>query len=99
MLCVRSRAVALTAGRTVPADLIGFRGSQAGAAVEPHPSRPGILGLRNLSGAPWRVTLHDSSSHQVPPGQAVRIIPGTRIEFGRATGAVLGEPQMAGPAA
>lgn len=99
MLCVRARTVALTTGRTVPGDAIGLAGSPSGAAVEPHPSRPGIFGLRNLSGAPWRVTLEDSSSHQVPPGQAVRIMAGTRIEFGRVTGIILNRSHIGGPSA
>ena len=59
------------------------------ARVEEHPSKPGLLGLRNLSGKDWRVTMPDASAYRVESGKTVRIMAGARIEFDRMTGEIV----------
>jgi DNA-binding helix-hairpin-helix protein with protein kinase domain len=80
------RVIGLSLGRRVPAEAMGLRG--AGAIVEPHPSRPGLTGLRNLGETPWQATLPGGQTHPIAAGQAVRLLPGLRIDFGQQTGAV-----------
>lgn len=71
---------AIAPGRSEAADL---------ARVEGHPSRAGLIGLRNLSDVDWKAELPDGSAHRVPPGKTVRILPGLRIDFGTASGTVM----------
>lgn len=86
-LKIGRRVVGLSLGRQIPADAVGQRGGAA-AAVEAHPSRPDLTGLRNLSQTPWQATLPGGQTHAVEAGQAVRLLPGLRINFGQVTGAV-----------
>lgn len=81
------RVIGLSLQRRVPGDALGQRGG-AGAVVEAHPSRPELTGLRNLGDTPWQATLPGGESHAVGAGQAVRLLPGLRIDFGGQTGAV-----------
>jgi eukaryotic-like serine/threonine-protein kinase len=81
------RMIGLSLGRRVPAAALGLRG-ETGGVVEAHPSRPELKGLRNLSEAPWKATLPDGQTHAVAAGQAVRLLPGLRIDFGQQTGEV-----------
>jgi len=81
------RIISLSLGRRVPGEALGQRGG-AGAMVEAHPSRPELTGLRNLSDTPWQATLPGGQTQAVAAGQAVRIMPGMRIDFGGQTGAV-----------
>lgn len=80
------RVIGLSLGRRVAAEALGIRG--AGAVVEAHPSRPDMTGLRNLGETPWRAIIPTGETHTVPAGQAVRLLPGLRIDFGNQTGAV-----------
>ena len=80
------RMFGLSIDRRVPAEAFGLRGE--GAVVQAHPSRPDLKGLRNLCETPWRAILPDGESHAVAAGQAVRLLPGLRIDFGQMTGAV-----------
>jgi DNA-binding helix-hairpin-helix protein with protein kinase domain len=90
MLLVNSRAILLEQGREIEQAALD-RGSSrtSGACVEAHPSRPGLIGLRNRTAGAWQVTLPDGASHQVPAGQAVRLVPGSSLRFGRSTGRVV----------
>jgi DNA-binding helix-hairpin-helix protein with protein kinase domain len=101
------RATCLACGAQLPRPLFLIVGAHAerlsldetvrdGAArVEAHPSRPDLTGLRNLGGETWRAGLPDGSAHKVPPGQAVRLLPGIRIDFGNAAGQVVLAEQAA----
>jgi hypothetical protein len=64
--------------------------------VEVHPTRPELVGLRNLSPGPWQVQLPGAAAtHEVPPGKAVRLMDGVRIDFGGDSGVVLVAERMA----
>lgn len=86
-LRVGRRMIGLSRGKSLPGEALG-QGAGPAALVEAHPSRPEITGLRNLSNAPWQATLPGGESHTVEPGQALRILPGLSINFGKQTGAV-----------
>ena len=90
VLLVNRRAIFLTEGREIQQSVLDRSASRASAAiVEAHPSRPGLIGLRNRTAGPWQVTLADGVSHQVPAGQAVRILAGSRIRFGAQIGSIV----------
>ena len=57
--------------------------------VELHPSRPEVVGLRNLSHETWTAGL-DGSTATVEPGQVAPLIPGVRINFGGQHAEVIG---------
>jgi hypothetical protein len=67
------------------ADIPGLQASTAGGAVAEvarNPNDPNVLGLKNLSRAPWSATLANQNRIQVAPGRNVRIAAGTKISFG-----------------
>lgn len=82
------RTILLGEGRTVSLATRDRHGAPD-ARVEEHPSKPGLLGLRNLSGADWRVTMPDASAYRVEDGKTVRITDGARIEFAQVTGEIV----------
>lgn len=86
-LVLGRRSISLSLGRRLNADALGLS-SQDEAVVEAHPSRPELIGLRNLGQETWRATIPDGTAHPVPAGQAVRLMPGMMIEFGSLTGTV-----------
>lgn len=91
VLLVGGRAVTLALDRTIAAGVLDRRlGSAPAARVEAHPTRATLLGLRNLTAGPWTATLRDGTSHAVPPGQALRIVEGAAIAFGRSSGLIVG---------
>ena len=91
ILLLGNAALVLAIGATIRGDELDPKGSGApGARVEAHPTRPEFVGLRNLGNRPWRATLPDRSTHAVPPGQAVRILPGLVLDFERRSGTVSG---------
>jgi len=59
------------------------------AEVLPHPSEPGLLVLRNLSIAVWEAVLPDGTVRPVEPAGTVRLVAGTRLDFGELAGAIL----------
>jgi hypothetical protein len=63
---------------------------QAVGEVVPHPSRPSLWGLRNLTAGTWQVTGADGTRQEVPPGRSVGLVLGCAIDFGRATGTIVG---------
>lgn len=93
VLTIGRARIALRAGaRLTMAHLeAGQRFNEAAAEiglVEPHPSDPHVLGLRNLGGAQWRASYADGRSADVPPGRAMRIADGATITFGTASGRI-----------
>ncbi len=58
------------------------RGAGMRGDVVPHPSRPGVLGLRNSGAWPWTAYLRDGTSQQIDRDQNIRLAPGVRIDFG-----------------
>lgn len=91
MLVVGERVASLTVGTELCGDMLRRGGSaKVVARVETHPKHPDRVGLRNLSEQIWQVGLADQSTHAVPPGQVVRILPGSTLKFGAATGRIVG---------
>jgi RsiW-degrading membrane proteinase PrsW (M82 family) len=62
------------------------------AQVTPHPDEPAMLVLRNLSRSTWEAVRTDGTVRDVAPAETIRLIPGTRIDFGTMAGAVLLAP-------
>ena len=87
-LVMAGRTILLDNGRTFGLDSRNRRRS-ADARVEVHPRRTEVIGLRNLTQTPWRVSMPGGSAHRAEAGQAVRIVPGARIEFGRTSGDII----------
>lgn len=80
------RTILLDEGRAVS---LNARERTPDARVEAHPTKPDLLGLRNLSGADWRVTMPDASAYRVESEKTVRIMNGARIEFAQVTGEIV----------
>lgn len=91
--------VALRVGATLtPADIPGLpaaEGRRAVAEVVTNPSRPGVIGLRNLSTRTWQLRRQGRDQAAVPAGRTVEIQPGCRIDFGSVTGSI--EAALAAP--
>jgi hypothetical protein len=64
------------------------RGKSAIAEIAANPNDRNILGLRNLSGQTYRVTLTGGQTIDLPKGKAVRLAPGLVIDFGGIAGLV-----------
>lgn len=58
------------------------------ARVVPHPDRPNVYGLENLTPQKWTCTLPDGRVTDVPPGKRAPLAAGTRIAFGMRVGEV-----------
>jgi DNA-binding helix-hairpin-helix protein with protein kinase domain len=56
--------------------------------VQEHPSKPGVWGLKNVSGRKWVSTTPDGRARDVEPGRTAAIVSGTKIHFGSAEGEV-----------
>lgn len=59
------------------------------AEVLRHPSEPGLLVLRNLSKETWEAVLSDGTVRSVEPAGTVRLVAGTRLDFGELAGAII----------
>jgi len=59
------------------------------AEVLPHPSEPDLLVLRNLSRSSWEAVMPDGAVRHVDPAGTVRILSGTRIDFGLLAGVIV----------
>lgn len=64
--------------------------SQPLAAVRPHPQKPGVWGLQNLSSAHWVMTTAEGVARDVEPGRSLALAPGVRIQFGQVEGEIRG---------
>lgn len=94
VLMVGRRAWTLTPGRALDQSTFGG-GAGEGAILEMHPGRPELIGLRNFSGRPWSARLPDGSAHVIEHGRAIRVVEGTRFDFGEQSGIVQGAERPA----
>lgn len=71
-------------GRVDPAGEPALAGRGAGVLGEivAHPTRPGVLGLRNSGTGLWTARLRDGGVQTIEPGQNVRLAAGVVIAFG-----------------
>lgn len=58
------------------------RGQSVRGRIVPHPSRAGVLGLRNAGECPWTAFLRDGRAQAIGRDQNVRMAAGMRIDFG-----------------
>lgn len=63
--------------------------SEIMAEMVPHPTRPDVWGLRNVSAQTWTSIPPSGASIEVPPGRSVSLVPGLRIRFGNVEGVVM----------
>jgi serine/threonine protein kinase len=63
--------------------------SEAMSEVVPHPKRPDVWGLKNLSQGVWTSLPVAGGSVKVPHDRSVSLVPGLRIQFGHSEGVVL----------
>lgn len=61
---------------------LGGVGAGVRGAVVPHPSRPGVLGLRNAGVGGWTATLRDGQVQRIERDQNIRLAAGVSIDFG-----------------
>lgn len=52
------------------------------AVVDHSPNDPSVLGLKNLSSAPWNVAMADGSAKAVASGKSIRLTADSLIDFG-----------------
>lgn len=62
--------------------------SQPVARVAPHPTKPGIWGLTNVSSDRWTIITSQNGAADVNPGQSVLLNGGTKIYFGNMEGEI-----------
>jgi RsiW-degrading membrane proteinase PrsW (M82 family) len=62
---------------------LGGRGAGVVGEVVAHPSRAGVLGLRNVGGGLWTARLRDGGVQTIEPNQNIRLAPGVVISFGQ----------------
>ena len=86
------RALVLNAGTRVTRHHLrrDYVYDDAVAEVVPHPARPDLWGLRNLTDITWTATGPDGDTQEVPPGRSLGLVLGTRIDFGPAVGKLAG---------
>lgn len=60
---------------------LGGRGAGVIGEVVAHPSRPGVLGLRNAGSGLWTARLRDGGVQTIEANQNVRLAPGVVIAF------------------
>jgi serine/threonine protein kinase len=63
--------------------------SQILAEMSPHPTRPDVWGLKNLSSTAWSSHSPSGPVVPVPIGRTVALVPGQRLRFGNVEGTVL----------
>ncbi len=51
-------------------------------------NRPGVWGLKNISGESWRLRLRDGSETELPDGKVIVVVKTQEIDFGTCTGRV-----------
>jgi RsiW-degrading membrane proteinase PrsW (M82 family) len=60
---------------------LGGRGAGVVGEIVGHPTRPGVLGLRNSGTGLWTARLRDGGVQTIEPNQNVRLAPGVVIAF------------------
>jgi hypothetical protein len=97
VLHVNGRTYSLCEGvRLAATDIPGLAapwGNAHLAEVSPHPTDSSILGLKNLSSAPWTATLAGGEQRTVEPGRSLRLAAGTRVHFGTAEATIMVGPE------
>lgn len=83
---VRDVHVGLTLTATDLPGLTAAAGRAAVAEVVANPTRPGVIGLRNLSQQTWTLVTPEGRKAAVAPTKSAEIRTGTRIDFGRVRG-------------
>lgn len=64
--------------------------SEVWAEMVPHPKRPDIWGLKNISGHSWTtIPSTGGSVVEIPAGRSVSLVPGLRVRFGASEGTIL----------
>jgi DNA-binding helix-hairpin-helix protein with protein kinase domain len=63
--------------------------SEVVAGMVPHPTRPNVWGLKNVSGQSWTSVPPVGAAVEVPLGRSVSLVPGLRIRFGTVEGVVM----------
>lgn len=58
------------------------RGQGVRAEVTSHPTKPDVLGLRNLGAGTWYARLRDGSLQAVEAQRSLRLAPGVSVDFG-----------------
>lgn len=82
-LLVHGKSVfVLEPGRTVILDGTADGSAAPVAAVESHPDRPEILGLRNLTDETWRTEVPGYSATPIAPGKTIRLLDGLKLDIG-----------------
>lgn len=93
-LDVEGLRIPLRAGMTMDLEgepALGGRGAGVIGAIVAHPTRAGVLGLRNGGGESWNARLRDGRQQSIGPDQNIRLAPGVEIDFGGGlTGRVVG---------
>ena len=59
------------------------------AEMVPHPKRPDVWGLKNMSAQTWNSFPPSGAPMEVAAGRSVSLVPGLRIRFGNVEGTVL----------
>ena len=62
--------------------------SEVVAEMVPHPKRPDVWGLKNISGQTWTTVPPSGAPVEVASGRSVSLVPGLRIRFGTSEGTV-----------
>jgi RsiW-degrading membrane proteinase PrsW (M82 family) len=65
------------------------RGAGVAGAIVAHPTRAGVLGLRNVGARPWTATLRDGTRQTIATEQNLRLAAGVAIDFGGIAGRVV----------
>jgi DNA-binding helix-hairpin-helix protein with protein kinase domain len=91
MLRTAGSSLALNAGTRVVAHHLrrDYDYDTVVGVVVAHPRRPGVWGLKNLTGGNWQVTLDDGRTALVEPGRSAGLVPGMSIEFAGARGTLV----------
>ena len=63
--------------------------SEVMAEMVPHPKRPDVWGLKNISSQTWSTIPLSGPPLEVAPDRSVSLVPGLRIRFGNVEGTVL----------
>jgi Ca-activated chloride channel family protein len=86
------RSIELSSGaKLTGSELRGLRSVPPGgpvATITSHPTEPSIRGLQNLSQQSWTAHLANGDKVEVKPGKNVRLVAGTRVNFGSIEGTI-----------